>query len=146
MQPQAETGTNNGGRGKGFFRSLFDLSFRHFVTGRVVSFLYVISLILATLNALFSAGYASVLLGTFFTAVAGSSALGWVGGIILFLVVAPLFLLVSIVYVRVILEIVVVLFRIADNTAETALRLGVLDPGSLHETTVGATNRPVGES
>ena len=37
----------------------------------------------------------------------------------MFLIVTPVLLLLSIVYVRVLLEIVVVLFRISDNTAET---------------------------
>lgn len=132
MQPQTETGaggpsfapTDGTAGKKGFFAALFDLSFRHFVTGRVVSFLYVVSLIFVILNALFSAGYISVLLGAFLSAVAESSALGWILGVILFLISAPLLLLVSVVYVRVLLEIVVVLFRISDNTAETARLLG----------------------
>lgn len=136
MQAQTETQFGTGGR-KGFFGSLFDLSFRHFVTGRVVSFLYVISLIFVVLNALLSAVYISVLLGAFLSAVADSSALGWVAGILLFLIVGPLFLLVSVVYVRVLLEIVVVLFRIADNTAETARRLSVGPEGA-----VGTADRP----
>lgn len=142
MQPQTETGvggpsfgpTNETAGEKGFFAALFDLSFKHFVTGRVVSFLYVISLVFVSLNALFSAGYISVLLGTFLSAVAESSALGWIVGVILFLISVPLLLLVSIVYVRVLLEIVVVLFRISDNTAEITRLLG--------EAPVGATNRP----
>ena len=127
MQPQTTTGgpefapTDSTGK-KGFFGSLFDLSFKHFVTGRVVSFLYVVSLIFVVLNATVSAGYASLLLGAFLSAVADSQAIGWVSGILLFLVLAPLFLLVSIVYVRVLLEIVIVLFRIAENTAEMADR------------------------
>ena len=146
MQPHTETGTggpsfaptNDTSGRKGFFAALFDLSFRHFVTGRVVSFLYVVSLIFAVLNALFSAGYISVLLGAFLSAVAGSSAMGWIVGVILFLISAPLFLLVSIVYVRVLLEIVVVLFRISDNTAETARLLG--------ETTPATPSRPAERS
>lgn len=130
-----------GGR-KGFFGSLFDLSFRHFVTGKVVSFLYVVSLIFAVLNALFSAVYLSVLLGAFVSAAADSSAVGWVLGILLFCVVAPLLLLLSVVYVRVLLEIVVVLFRIADNTAETARNLGDFNADSSHEMTAGAAEKP----
>lgn len=117
MQTQTTVGTNDTGkREKGFFRSLFDLSFRHFVTGRVVSFLYVVSLIFVSANALFSAGYFSVLLGVFLTTVY-SQALGWVAGIAMFLLLAPILLFVSVVYVRVLLEIVIVLFRIAENTA-----------------------------
>jgi len=122
MQTQTTVGANDAGeREKGFFRSLFDLSFRHFVTGRVVSFLYVVSLIFVSLNTLFSAGYFSVLLGVFLTTVY-SQALGWVAGIALFLLVAPILLFVSVVYVRVLLEIVMVLLRIAENTAALADR------------------------
>jgi len=123
MQAQAETTTGTEGRRRGFFGSLLDLSFRHFVTGRVVSVLYVISLVVVILNALFSAGYLSVLAGAFLSAVGDSPAVGWTFGILFFLVTAPLLVFVSVVYVRVLLEIVVVLFRIADNTALTARRL-----------------------
>lgn len=142
---QTQTGyapiDDSGGR-RGFFGSLFDLSFRHFVTGKVVSFLYVISLIFAVLNALFSAVYLSVLLGAFLSAAADSSAVGWVFGILLFCILAPLLLLLSVVYVRVLLEIVVVLFRIADNTAETARHLDALGEGLTREKTTGATEQP----
>ena len=130
------------GERRGFFGSLFDLSFRHFVTGKVVSFLYVISLIFAVLNALFSAVYLSVLLGAFLSAAADSPAVGWIMGILLFCIVAPLLLLLSVVYVRVLLEIVVVLFRIADNTAETSRHLDALGGGLTREKTAGATERP----
>lgn len=107
------------GRRKGFFGSLFDLSFQHFVTGKVVSFLYVISLIFVSLYALFMAGYFSVLLGVFLAAT-GSEALGWISGVLLFLFLAPLLIFVCVVYVRVVLEIVIVLFRIAENTSTLA--------------------------
>lgn len=127
MQPQTEYstgrasgGTSNGVVRKGFVRSLFDMSFRHFVTGRVVAVLYVVSLVFVALNALFSAGYVSLLLGAFLSAVAGSQAIGWISGVLAFLIGAPLLLFVSVVYVRVLLEIVVVLFRIAENTADMA--------------------------
>lgn len=123
MQTRTTADTNETGRHeKGFFRSLFDLSFRHFVTGRVVSFLYVVSLIFVSPGALFSAGYFSVLLGVFLSTVY-SQALGWVAGIALFLLLAPILLFVSVVYVRVLLEIVTVLFRIAENTATLADRV-----------------------
>jgi hypothetical protein len=141
MQPQTETQVGNGGQ-RGFFEALFDLSFRHFVTGRVVSFLYVISLVFVVLNALFSAVYLSILLGAFLSAVADSPALAWVAGILMFLIVAPLFLLVSVVYVRVLLEIVVVLFRISDNTAEAARHLSVLGQSPARGETVGAAHQP----
>lgn len=120
-----QTESANGGR-KGFFGSLFDLSFRHFVTGGVVKFLYVISSIFAILNALFTAGYLSVLLGAFLSSATGSSSVGVVLGSLLFLAAAPLLTLLGVVYVRVLLEIVVVLFRIAENTSEMAHGLRLL--------------------
>lgn len=108
------------GTRRGFFGSLFDLSFRHFVTGGVVKFLYVISVIFVVLNALFTAGYLSLLLGAFVSAAADSSTTGVVLGVLLFVFSAPLLTLFSVVYVRVFLEIVIVLFRISENTAEMA--------------------------
>ena len=108
---------------KGFFGSLFDLSFRHFVTGGVVKFLYVISAALVALNALLSAGYLSAILGAFVSAASDSAGAGVITGVLLFLFTAPLLTLFSVVYVRVFLEIVMVLFRISENTAEMARSL-----------------------
>ncbi len=114
-----ETRQGSGERRKGFFGSLFDLSFTSFVTGKVVSFLYVVSLVLVVLNVLLTMGYLSTLLGAYLSGSTDSPAVGVIVGAILFLIVTPILLLLSIVYVRVLLEIVVVLFRISDNTAET---------------------------
>lgn len=115
---ETRTSSVDGGR-RGFFGSLFDLTFTSFVTGRVVSFLYVVSLVLAVLNVLFTTGYLSVLLGAYLSGSTDSPAVGVIVGALLFLIAAPILLLLSVVYVRVLLEIVVVLFRISENTAET---------------------------
>jgi ABC-type transport system involved in multi-copper enzyme maturation permease subunit len=115
---ETRTGSVGGGR-KGFFGSLFDLSFTSFVTGRVVSFLYVVSLVLVVINVLLTTGYLSILLGAYLSGSTDSTAVGIIVGALLFLIVTPILLLLSMVYVRVLLEIVVVLFRISDNTAET---------------------------
>ncbi len=115
MQPQTES---LGRQRKGFFRSLFDLSFTSFVTARVVKFIYVISLIFVVLYVLSTVGYLSFIAYAFIAAIAESEALGMVGGVILFLLLLPILLLVAITYVRVLLEIVIVLFRISSNTAE----------------------------
>lgn len=111
-------GGDPGGQRKGFFRSLFDLSFTSFVTGRVVSFVYVLSLVLVTLYVFGTVGYLCILAYAFVGSLAESEAVGAVIGVVLFLILAPLLLFVSVVYVRVLLEIVIVLFRIAENTAE----------------------------
>ncbi|CAN5525842.1 hypothetical protein BH24ACT22_BH24ACT22_07390 [soil metagenome] len=97
-----------------------DLSFNHFITGRIVSILYILSLIVVTLNALIVAGQVSFLTGVFLEARFDSSVLGWLVGILFFLIAFLLLLLLSVVYVRVLLEIVIVLFRISENTAEMA--------------------------
>lgn len=114
MRPQTEST----GRRRGFFRSLFDLSFTSFITGRVVSFVYVLSLIFVVLYVLGTVGYSSVLFYTFFSAFAESQAAGIVAGVALFVIFTPILLLVAVVYLRVLLEIVVVLFRISEDTAE----------------------------
>lgn len=121
---------NMGGRRKGFFASLADLSFRSFVTGRVISFLYVVSLILVTINAILVAGQVSLLVGAFLGGISDSSALGWIVGILVFLLLGAVVLLLSVIYVRVLLEIVIVLFRISENTAEINDRLRSGEIGS----------------
>lgn len=115
VQPQ--TGSV-GGQSKGFFRSLFDLSFTSFVTARVVKFIYVLSIVFVVLYVLGTMAYASFIAYAFVAALAQSDALGIVVGLLLFLILTPILLLVAITYVRVLLEIVIVLFRISENTAE----------------------------
>lgn len=121
---------DTGGRQKGFFASLLDLSFRHFITGRIIALLYVISLILVTVYAVLAAGQVSILAGAFTGGWLDSVALGWILGIFLFLILGPLLLLLGVIYVRVVLEIVIVLFRISENTAEINDRLRVGGGGS----------------
>lgn len=68
-------------------------------------------------------GYVSFLLYAFTSALADSEA---VAGVVLFLVVLPILLLVSIIYVRVVLEIEIVLFRISENTSEMVHQMHTL--------------------
>lgn len=93
-----------GGQARGFFSSLFDLSFSNFVAARIISILYLISIIVI-------AFYALVFVITAFNVSTGFGALT-------LLILAPLFFLFATVYVRVLLEVVVVFFRIAENTSE----------------------------
>lgn len=89
---------------KGFFAGLFDLSFRHFITIRIIKVLYVLAIV------------SSVLIGLamLFT---GFGMLGYGVGAGLFQILfAPFVTLFGIIWSRVLLEIVVVLFSIADNT------------------------------
>lgn len=113
----AQTG-GVGRRSGGFFRSLVDLSFTSFVTARVVKFIYVLSVIFVVLYALFATLSLVTFAGGFASALAGSRVIGIVAGTILFVLLAPVVLLVGVTYVRVLLEIVIVLFRISENTAE----------------------------
>lgn len=84
-----------------------DLGFTRFITVRVVSVLYVVGLALLAIGAL-----ASIVTGF----------RGGVGTGILSLIVAPLGFLLGALLLRVYLEIVVVLFRIAENTSAMAGR------------------------
>lgn len=130
VQPQ--TGSV-GGQSKGFFRSLFDLSFTSFVTARVVKFIYVLSIIFAVLYVLGTMGYASFIAYAFVAALAQSDALGIVTGVLLFIVLTPIFLLIAITYVRVLLELVIVLFRISENIAELVRQGQTASPSSSQE-------------
>jgi hypothetical protein len=89
---------------KGFFASLFDMSFSSLITTKVIKVLYVISLIVIGLVALF------FIIGAFASSPAA--------GIVTLLVVAPLLALFYVVYTRVVLEFIIVVFRIAEYTHE----------------------------
>jgi uncharacterized protein DUF4282 len=89
---------------KGFFASLFDMSFSSLITTKVIKVLYVISLIVIGVFALF------FIIGAF----ASSVALG----IVTLVILAPLGALFYVVYTRVVLEFIIVVFRIAEYTHE----------------------------
>lgn len=93
-----------GGQARGFFGALFDISFRSFVTVRIIGVLYVISIVLLVLY-------------TIFLIIAAFQASA-VFGVVTLLILGPLFLFLSVIYVRVLLELAIVLFRIAENTSE----------------------------
>lgn len=88
---------------KGFFSSLFDYSFTSFVTPRIIKVLYVLATIVISLSTL------ALILAAF----KGSSGFG-----VVMLVVGPLFFLLSMIYARVFLELVIVFFRINGNVQE----------------------------
>jgi hypothetical protein len=109
---------------KGFFRSLFDLSFTSFVTTKLVKVLYALSFVPAMLAyaaialALFTSGAGDSVTvaadGTFQTHSAGSTGLGlaWL------FVLGPLFLFLHALVGRVLSELVIVLFRIFESTRD----------------------------
>jgi Domain of unknown function (DUF4282) len=113
----------------GFFRSLFDLSFTSLVTTRIIKVLYVLAMIVIGLYAL---GF--IALGF------GHSA---ADGILVLVIGAPLFALISLVYTRVLLEVFIALFRIMENTGELVARASTL--GSSGASPSGPQTPPSGQ-
>jgi Domain of unknown function (DUF4282) len=109
---------------RGFFGSLFDLSFTSFVTTKLIKVLYVLSLVILAIAyvviaiAFFTSGGGdSVTIGddgSFETDSGGSTALG----LLWLFVLGPLFLFFYTLAYRVLFELVVVLFRIFENTRD----------------------------
>ncbi|MGC8874511.1 MAG: DUF4282 domain-containing protein [Chloroflexia bacterium] len=92
---------------QGFFARLFDFSFRGFITPTIVSILYGILIVLAGL-------------ATLFVIISAFQARAWVG--ILALILSPFYFFLLVIAARLYLEIVVVLFRIAQDVGEIARR------------------------
>ena len=90
---------------RGFVASLFDLSFTSFITTKLIKVLYVLGIIGAALTAL---GFAF----------SGFKA-GSLSGLIT-LVLAPILFLFGVIYFRVMMELVMVIFRAAEHVAEIA--------------------------
>ena len=89
---------------KAFFGSLFDFSFDTLIAPRIVRVLYILSIALAALWALF------LIVGGF------SQSPG--SGILMLIIGGPLAFFVSVIYARVVLEIVLAIFRISDNLSK----------------------------
>lgn len=86
----------------GFFSRLFDLSFSEFITTSVVKVLFILGMICGAL-------YAVMLLLAGFSQGGMLALLGLVG--------APIIFLVAVLLTRIWLELIIVAFRIAENTA-----------------------------
>ena len=89
---------------KGFFGSLFDVSFSSLITTKVIKVLYVLSMVLIGLMAL-------VIVASAFTQSVGA-------GLFTLLILAPLAALLYLIYVRVILEVIICVFRIMETNVE----------------------------
>ncbi len=87
---------------KGTVGMLFDLSFTEFVTARVIKVLFVIGVVFAAI------GTIALIIGGF-SAGAGKG--------ILFLILSPLVFLLYVFGARIWCEMIIVLFRIAENTS-----------------------------
>jgi uncharacterized membrane protein YccF (DUF307 family) len=123
--------------GKGFFGSLFDLSFSSFITIRLVKVLYILTLILLALAyvviavAIFSGGdqeATSISLdGTVQTSDDDGNA---VLGVLWLVIFGPLLMFFYVLFYRVIFELIVVVFRIFENTRDQlALTRRGAEPG-----------------
>ena len=84
------------------FGMLFDLSFTEFVTTRVIKVLFIIGIIFAAI------GTISLIVGGF-TAGAGQG--------VLFLILSPVVFLLYVLGARIWCEMIIILFRIAENTS-----------------------------
>lgn len=93
-----------------FFGSLFDFSFSRFVTTKIIRVLYILSTILIALWTLI------IVLAAF------RSSTG--AGILTLIIGGPLIFLISLIYVRVILELIMVIFRIHEDVKEINVRGG----------------------
>ena len=121
---------------KGFFGSLFDLSFSSFVTIRLVKVLYILTLILLVIAylviavAIFAGSGEEVQFsadGGFETVDSGGNA---ALGVVWLIVLGTLLLFFYLLFYRVIFELIVVVFRIFENTRDQlALTRAGAEPG-----------------
>ena len=87
---------------KGSIGMLFDLSFSEFVTTRVIKVLFIIGVIFAAIGSI-------ALIVTGFSAGAGQG--------VLFLILSPIVFLLYVLLARIWCEIIIVVFRIGENTS-----------------------------
>jgi uncharacterized membrane protein len=97
----------------GFFASLFDLSFTSLVTTRIIKVLYVLAIVVIGL-------YALVFIAAGFNH-------STTDGILVLVIFAPIFVLISLIYTRVLLEVFIALFRIMENTGELVARASAVE-------------------
>ncbi|MCF7793473.1 MAG: DUF4282 domain-containing protein [Candidatus Cloacimonetes bacterium] len=86
---------------KGFLGALFDFSFSEFITTKVIKFLFILGVVISIILAI----------GFIVAGFNMSTALG-----ILFLILSPLCFLIYVILIRIWLEIIIVVFKIAENT------------------------------
>jgi hypothetical protein len=93
---------------KGFFGALFDMSFSEFVTIKLVRILYILMLILIAIG---------LIVGLITSLVSMFSRGGFLTGL-LGLIFTPIVALIWVIMARVWMEIIIVVFRIAENTTD----------------------------
>lgn len=92
---------------KGFWSSLFDLSFKSFITPRIVKLLFILAII-------GSAVFALIVFAS------GISMMNYSGGGLLLVLLSPVVFVAGVVYSRVFLELTIVLFRMEEYLSEIA--------------------------
>jgi hypothetical protein len=95
--------------GKSFLSVIFDFSFSEFVTTRVIKFLLALAMIV---NVIITIG---VIVGAFQNSVFGG---------IIALILSPVIYLVMMLFSRIYLELIIVIFRIAENLTKIRESLG----------------------
>jgi uncharacterized membrane protein len=108
----------------GFFGSLFDLSFTSLVTTRIIKVLYVLAIVVIGLYSL-----VFILAGFHHSST---------DGILVLVIVAPIFALISLIYTRVLLEVFIALFRIMENTGELVARTSAVEVSAAPASEPGA--------
>jgi len=101
----------NGYAEKGFFGALFDISFSEFITTKVIKVLYCLGMLLA-------------FLGVLSWIVTGFGVNAWIG--VIALILSPLIYILSVIWLRICLELIIVVFRISDNVAALAKKEGAI--------------------
>jgi hypothetical protein len=102
--------------GRGFVRALFDLSFRTFITRRLASVFYLVGLVAIAIGFLvyFVSGLVNGIAALWFNVGAG------IALIIATLILVPIVTFLAIVLLRFLIEAVVALIAIAENTERSA--------------------------
>jgi hypothetical protein len=111
----------------GFWSSLFDFSFSTYVTPVIIKVLYVLAIILVLLVAV------GMIIQGFNTSVDR--------GVVTLIIFAPLYFFVTVISIRIALEVVMVIFKIGESFARLAGKEH-LEPLSAQETSDSSTNPP----
>jgi hypothetical protein len=134
----------------GFFASLFDLSFTSFVTTKLIKVLYILSLVLLGLGyiviaiALFSSGGTdAVSVGPDGTLQSDSGGGNTALGLLWLFIGGPLVVFFYTLVYRVLFELVIVVFRIFENTRDQLAVLRAAYPGAAAPPAVAAAAEPV---
>jgi hypothetical protein len=115
---------------KGFLASLFDVSFSSLITTKVIKVLYILSMVVIGLGALVFIASAFVQDPIF--------------GLFTLVVLAPLFSLLYLIYTRVILEVLICLFRIMETNVELVQLQRAATASGPPTTPMAAPERPDG--